>query len=77
VDAIGNLGAPEYKEMVDALYASAQERVGGRQYFTESMARIGVSVTQIVDDYIMSIPRWQDRANDLAWEAWDDDRGAV
>lgn len=74
VDAIGNLEEGEYKELVDALqYNSAillhTDAAGWGQ--------IGRVVARIVDDYIMGIPRWQDRANDIAWQAWDDDQEAV
>lgn len=80
VDAIGNLEEGEYKRLADALYSHAQERAcgsGGYAGLQAAQILVGSVIAAIVDDYIMGIPRWQERANDLAWAAWDDDQEGV
>lgn len=80
IEALTECEPADERRLADALYAYAQERAcgyGGYVGQRDAQALIGMVVAHIVDDYIMSTPRWQERANDLAWQAWDDDKGAV
>lgn len=77
IEALTECMNEEERRLADAIYAHARDRLDGSSGQRETLGFIGGVITKIVDDYIMSIPRWQDRVEDLAWEAWDDDRGAV